>query len=160
MLNSSRESLSLQAAPILCLQHGRCCLYGELIQVIQERNLYWVRPIALRLEGVNVSDVNVWGVDDFYLAHAQGDRHGSTEADSCLLLDLHTSPDLIWPCQFFRPALDVEVLPLLDELAQLESTPERLKWGRHQLHLLIRHIWQAFPEAFPEADDTRGSNPT
>lgn len=120
---------------ILCLEYEETKLYGEMIQVIAERSLYWVRPWAL-LQTLN-------HLDD------------PEPVTACF--DLRQGVDLLCPKILFRVALDTEVIPIL---ARLDSTKtentdlssnnlsEVQPMAHQQLQALIHRVWQAYPEAF------------
>lgn len=120
---------------ILCLEHEETKLYGEVIQVIAERHLYWFRPLAL--------------------LQLQFNSQGSDAVTT--FFDLRQGVDLLCPKVLFRAALDTEVIPILtqldsakaetavlltEDLAQAQSIAHR------QLQAFIRRIWQTHPEAF------------
>lgn len=127
---------------ILCLEHEETSLYGEVIQVIAKRNLYWLRPLAL-----------VWCEP----------KQANKQADSELvtvLYDLRQGVDLLCPRDLFRVALDTEVIPVLTQLEHEkaervlstnsleEDLSEAQPIAHRQLQAFIRQIWQAQPEAF------------
>jgi hypothetical protein len=103
---------------IVCLKYEATCLYAEVIQVISARKMCWVRPLIL-----------VRAID--YL------EIGTT-------YDLRQTADLIWPVSLFCPALDTEVIPLLAQLAPLDSSCEDIQTARQQLHVFMRQVWQAY----------------
>lgn len=121
---------------ILCLEHEETKLYGEVIQIIAERHLYWLRPLAL--------------------LQAHLDRPDDSEP-ATTLSDLRQGADLLWPQKLFRVALDTEVIPILTQLDSTKAatavlpTDDSLKaqsMSHRQLQTFIRRIWQAHPEAF------------
>lgn len=120
----------MQPHQILCLEHQDTSLYGEVIQVINERNLCWLRPIVL-------------------VQRKQQDLE-----DTVTLFDLHQGADLLYPLTLFRIALDTEVLPILVQLESLKTeqspaaSPEASRIAHQQLQHFIRQIWQANPDSF------------
>jgi hypothetical protein len=109
---------------ILCLEHHDTALYGEVIQINWERNLCWLRPLAL-------------------LQHPEEATH--------ILYDLRQGSDLLCPNTLFRTALDTEVLPILTQLENLKTGPTALypdPVAHQQLQSFIRQLWQAQPDAF------------
>ncbi|MEB3293270.1 MAG: hypothetical protein VKJ24_08910 [Synechococcales bacterium] len=114
---------SLQDHQIVCLTHDDRQLYGEVIQVIAERQLCWVRPIAL-----------------VQLAEGQ----------ILQLQDLQEGSDIVLPIALFREALDTELLPLLPQLAdpshKLEGPIDPT--ARHTLHQFVQTICQVYPHLF------------
>lgn len=109
---------------ILCLDHKNTSLYGELIQIIHERNLYWLRPLAL----LQRSDQDPTIIENLY--------------------DLRQGADLLYPAFLFRAALDTELLPLLTQLENLKTDhPGGLSThtgqiAHQQLQSFVREVWQ------------------
>lgn len=119
--------IEFRASQIVFLEHELSRLYAEVVQFVESRQLCWVRPIAL-----------ITDLDRFW-----------TDCDASKLQDLRQGSDLICPACLFREALDVEVLPLLDRLYQLEADSKNKPRSSHQnLHQFIQKIWKAHPEAF------------
>ncbi len=123
---------------IVCLEHGDQIFYGEVIQVVESRQLCWVRPLAL---------APIPTPENYFGGKAPW-------------IDLRQTADVVYPLCLFRPALDTEVLPLLSQL--LASTPdgsaeeilisvthtsEYERTGRH-LRQFLDHVWQADPSLF------------
>ena len=77
----------LRPHQIFYLEQGNTRLYGELIQVVVERNLCWLRPIALYYGSQNPVDP-------------------SEQASTAILYDLSQGADLICPDSLLRLALD------------------------------------------------------
>ena len=124
----------LQASEIVCLEHQGVCLYAELIQVLPARQRCWVRPLLL---SVSTSSADV-------------DPHEPS------VYDLRTGADLLWPLGFFRPVVDLEVIPLLTQLSPDQPLPdadpsvpsERVREAQQRLRQLMQSLWQADPGAF------------
>lgn len=119
--------IEFRASQIVFLEHEHSRLYAEVVQFVETRQLCWVRPIAL------VTDLtHIW-----------------TDCDQLTLQDLRQGSDLICPARLFHEALDIEVLPLLDRLYQLEAEAKNKPRLAHQnLHRFIQQLWQAHPDAF------------
>lgn len=96
-------------------QHQR--LYAEVIQVVESRQMCWVRPLFL------VTSDNV------------------RTDDNSVVTDLRSEADLLWSTTLFRPALDTEVMPLLVHQAA-EPCIDRNPIITKQLHQFIRQVWQ------------------
>jgi hypothetical protein len=109
-----------QPLQIVCLDHQHTCLYAEVIQVVESRQVCWVRPILL-------------------VEFPQGDR-ASAEP---LSYDLRPTVDLLWSCALFRPALDTEILPFLTHLFAEPVQHEPNSLARAQLNQFIEQLWQA-----------------
>lgn len=112
-----------QPRQIVSLQHEGTHLYAEVIQVIESRQMCWVRPLML----VSSDPLNP-----------------SLEPR---LSDLRSSSDLLWPKEPFRLALDTEVIPLL-QLLSLKPQSNREPTGTQQLGQFIHQVWHAHPTLF------------
>ncbi|MBI4781976.1 MAG: hypothetical protein HY785_11760 [Oscillatoriophycideae cyanobacterium NC_groundwater_1537_Pr4_S-0.65um_50_18] len=139
---------NFQPSQIVCLECQAAYLYAEVIQVVEQRQLCWVRPIALveDFKGKPVSNQQSWN---------QGNASYNRPGTSDILYDLREGSDLLCPASLFRPALDTEVIPILTELESHQAKGEEPEAGalpisssRHQLQAFIRRVWQAYPQAF------------
>ncbi|PSF36832.1 hypothetical protein C7H19_12765 [Aphanothece hegewaldii CCALA 016] len=101
---------------IVCLEHQNYLLYSEVIQVILQRESCWVRPLLL-----------VFHLD---------------QDDSQDVFDVRCVSDLIFPFNFFRPALDTEVIPLLSQLSKLDLSPQEEQLSRSKFQELLKEIWR------------------
>jgi len=129
-----------QPSQIVCLECQTACLYAEVIQVVEERQLCWVRPIAL----VDGSVGN---------GESRGDRPQVTPQP--ILYDLREGADLLCPMALFQAALDTQVVPILTELelskaetAGLQPIPSDALVSHQRLRAFIQYIWKTYPEAF------------
>ncbi len=104
----------LKPYQIVCLDAHPHQLYGEVIQIIEERELCWMRPLIL----VKTSE-------------------DSTEQT---WTDLRYTSDLFYPVSYFRPALDTEIIPLLDNLVQADIDPNKIPSHRSQLNTFLKEI--------------------
>jgi hypothetical protein len=75
-------------------------LYADMVQVVEPKQVCWVRPIAIAEEVV------------FESADARGGGFGST-TEYTQYYDLRQASDLLMPAALFRPALDTEAIPLM-----------------------------------------------
>ena len=114
---------------IVCLEHQQSYLYGEVIQVIESKNLCWMRPLLLA-----VFPRVVGTVDNFLEAKE--------------LLDLIFTSDVAYPVALFRPALDTEVIPLIGQLEILDETKEPNSSSKQKLRQFLEQIWQDNQEYF------------
>jgi hypothetical protein len=106
--------------PWVCLSDPvqQQCLYGELIQVVAERGIAWLRPIILvePAESLLPTPPRVW-------------------------VDLRQGPDLLLPMSLVHPALDTDVLPFLSLVAEsCRNTPAQAEQARYQLNQFIRRL--------------------
>lgn len=120
MISTKQTSLiaidEFQPSQIVCLEHQNIYLYSEVVQVISDRQLCWVRPLVLAI------------------------RNDSLTIEK--ILDLRFTSDLLWPINLFRPALDTEVIPLLSELDSPDYRAESIQNARQQLNYYIQQFWQ------------------
>ncbi len=85
--------LNFQAGQIVFLEYGDSRLYAEVIQVVVERNLCWVRPLLLVIQ----------------------------ESEARQVSDLRSTSDLLWAINLFQPALDTEVIELYTQILVKET---------------------------------------
>ena len=105
---------SFQPGQILSLDNGNENLYCEVIQVLTDRELCWVRPLLLS-----------------NYTHEQP-----------TVVDLRDASDLLWPISLFRPAMDTEVISLLSQLLPKEPKIDIDSVAQQQLHQFIHQVWQ------------------
>lgn len=122
-------ALNFKPGQIVSLECGDACLHSEVIQVVEARQICWVRPLMLvgLVSGKNLSDR--W-------------------PEEYTLSDLRDGADLLWPLSLFRPAVDTEVISLLSQLQSLESEKKDGAIASRQLRDFVDRVWQAFPSAF------------
>ena len=108
---------------IVYLAHNSHRLYCEVIQVVESRQICWVRPLCL----VDVADKRE------ILPQLLAPK---------LLMDLRSTSDLLYPISLFKPALDTEVIPLLSQLKTPDYSLNNNPIAREKLHQFITKIWQ------------------
>ena len=117
------NTCDFQPRQIVSLEHEGTHLYAEIVQVVESRQMYWVRPLMLVFS------------DPLYPLFEPR------------LYDLRSAADLLWPREPFRAVLDTEVVPLLVRLLSLpQSNPDLT--AAQQLSQFIHQVWQAHPTAF------------
>lgn len=109
------SKINFQPLQIVCLEHLATCLYAEVIQVVESRQVCWVRPLLL--------------------------VQYSTEEP--LVIDLRSTIDLLWSLASFRPALDTEILPFLANIFTSAPPPQSSAHARQQLNYFVQQLWQA-----------------
>ncbi|MBE9056464.1 hypothetical protein [Sphaerospermopsis sp. LEGE 08334] len=112
-------SFNFQPGQIVSLDYGNRNLYAEVIQVVTERNLCWVRPLLL----------------------------ANFTHELPLITDLRDASDLLWPVNLFRTALDTEVISLLSQLLPKEPKADTDTVAQQQLNQFIHQLWQACQDA-------------
>ncbi|MFB8791832.1 MAG: hypothetical protein U7123_24050 [Potamolinea sp.] len=113
-----------QPHQIVFLDHENTRLYSEIIEFVESRQIYWVRPFMLTLP-MSVSS-----------------------PEQLTLYDLRQGADLLWPASLFFPALDTEVIPLFVQLNDPNSEAVNNSDGHKQLSCFVRKFWQAYSSAF------------
>lgn len=93
LTRSPMNSTDLSTHQIIFIENRHEHLYGELIQVIEDRGMSWIRPLAL-------------------VQHP-------TDAIDPAVFDLRDGPDVICPTPLLKAALDTEWLPVWVALQQL-----------------------------------------
>ncbi|WP_341732840.1 hypothetical protein [Microcoleus sp. EPA2] len=121
--------LNFKPGQIVSLECGDACLHSEVIQVVEARQVCWVRPLMLVI---------------FSSPQDLGDRLSPEYS----LLDLRDGSDLLWPLNLFRAALDTEVIALLTQLHSLDSEKKDGVIASRQLRDFVDRVWTAFPTAF------------
>ncbi len=90
---------NFQPSQIVCLEHGNTCLYAEVIQVLEARQMCWVRPLMLKV----------------FSSESECENNQDVSERS-RLWDLRDGADLVWPICLFMETIDTEFLQLLSEL--------------------------------------------
>jgi hypothetical protein len=122
-------ALNFKPGQIVSLECGDACLHSEVIQMVEARQICWVRPLML---------VRLVAGKDF-------PEKWPTEYT---LSDLRDGADLLWPLSLFRAALDTEVISLLTQLQSLDSDKKDSAIASRQLRDFVDRVWVAFPSAF------------
>ena len=125
------ETSSFCPQQIVCLEHNACCLYCEVIQVVESRQLCWVRPLFLTV-----------------LSEAASIYHQLSAPK--ILIDVRLTSDLLYPISLFRPALDTEVIPLLTQIETQNTSPNAINLAKQQLRHFITQVWQDHLEKFSD----------
>ena len=111
---------ALAVHQVVALKHGDCRLYGEVIQVVVDRQRCWVRPLA-------------------YVESCPTGEHASLSTPffhTCY--SLQHGPDIIWPLHLFEAALDTDWLSVLTQLQQHGQRCDRATANR-----LLRTLLEA-----------------
>lgn len=115
-------NLDFQPCQIVFLEHQAIRVYAEVIQVVEQRRICWVRPLALQPLSEDPSLVSGNSVPELY--------------------DLRQGVDLLFPTRFFQAAIDIEVMPLLTQLYALETSLEELRLAQQKLRQFVRDLGQ------------------
>jgi hypothetical protein len=107
------KSQNFQLGQILFLENGDTRLYGELIQIIPDRGLYWVRPLFL------------------------------VDSETEIVSNLHNVSDLLWRSDLFEAALDTEVIQFFTQGSTNQSKLELDTTKRKSFEQFIQSFWQS-----------------
>jgi hypothetical protein len=110
------KSQNFQLGQILFLENGDTRLYGELIQIIPDRGLYWVRPLFL------------------------------VDSETEIVSNLHNVSDLLWRSDLFEAALDTEVIQFFTQGSTNQSKLELDTTKRKSFEQFIQSFWQSSQE--------------
>ncbi|PSB21028.1 hypothetical protein C7B69_16130 [filamentous cyanobacterium Phorm 46] len=122
-------ALNFKPGQIVSLECGNACLHSEVIEVVEARQICWVRPLML-VRLVSGKDLPQKWPEEYTLS------------------DLRDGADLLWPLSLFRAALDTEVISLLTQLQSLDSDRKDSTIASRQLRDFVDRVWAAFPSAF------------
>lgn len=128
---------NFQPFQIVSLKHKNASLYAEVVQVVEERQVCWARPLML--------------VTDLPETAIAGGGHDPERNDSKNLLDLRQGADLLLPTTLFQEALDTEVLPLLTQLnlnKANHSESESLNHNQRNLNQFIQQVCCTYSNFF------------
>lgn len=123
-----------QPGQIVGLDCQNTCLYAEVIQVVTQRQMCWVRPLML--------------VESASEGNADSGQSFQDIEQYRILSDLRQGSDLILPLSLFRVALDTEVIPLLMQLDEHPGKVTIPTLAHQHLQAFIRRVWQATPQVF------------
>ena len=140
---------NIAPSQILYLEHGSNRLYAEAIQIVEARQLCWVRPTLL-IQDLPYKQKDTQTLDAQNLADRQAaiaTAAASPESSSLSFYDLDDCPDLIWPIAFFSVAFDIDFFALLIQLkhrsnVSVQDHPQR------RLSEFVRSFWLAHKDAF------------
>lgn len=144
----------LKVNQVVCLEHQGNNLYGEVIQLIPERQLCWFRPLCLVVSGETASQLKLEGIkrspescqeqQDDSLILSQSFAEYSTRE----LIDLQSGSDLLWPESLFRPALDTEIIDFLPQLKDISHYSPIKTSTQKYLNKFVHLVWQAHQDKF------------
>jgi hypothetical protein len=154
---SSSVDLSLKVSQIVCLEHQSSHLYGEVIQLIPQRQLCWFRPLCLVISADTPSslksELSERSLELEFVQHSGSSRlrqnfDYSKSAQELKLIDLQSGSDLLWPASLFRPALDTEIIYLLPQLQDNSHHFDNKISNQKYLNKFIHLFWQAHQDKF------------
>jgi hypothetical protein len=119
---SINSTYQFQPSQIVYLEDENTRLYCEIVDFVESRQIYWVRPIML---AVPIS---------------------LDSPEAFTLYDLRLGADLLWPASLFFPALDTEVIPLLVQLNDSNTESLDNSDAHKQLSSFVRKVWQTYQD--------------
>ncbi len=144
--------MALRPSQIICLEYEYEALYAELIQILDEKDQIWARPIVLATLPA------AFHMDYSAIKQPLAKESNAYDAGRCepasfpavpwlheaTLFDLRLGSDLLWPRHGFRPALDTEIIPIVTQIGE----PKHNEDGNHQtnhaaLQRFIHNAWNA-----------------
>lgn len=108
--------MNWQPHQIVYLQADRVRLFAEVIQVVADRRVLWLRPLALQTpyQAAPYQEIGPTSTDTHDDRVCPEDVHPDQSHQA--IYDLRQSSDLLWPMERVQVALDVEILPILAQL--------------------------------------------
>ncbi|MGK7933380.1 MAG: hypothetical protein AB4041_18375 [Microcystaceae cyanobacterium] len=101
----------LQPSQIVCANTPNYQFFGEVIDVVTEREVCWVRPLLLVKKG---------------------------EED--IKIDVRQGSDIVFPLSCFEPALDGDILPFLNDLVKDDYDGSSFIPNHPQLTQFLREL--------------------
>lgn len=143
-----------QPRQILCLEHEQSRLYAEVIQVVSDRPVCWLRPLILEINPSNtVENVADDVAPDNNSPNLPSPREKALSIETAQsppkTYDLRLSADLLMPPALFRPALDTELIPLLGQINVGEFSLQDARVAHQLLRQFIHQVCQNHQEIFP-----------
>ncbi|WP_448570398.1 hypothetical protein [Trichothermofontia sp.] len=138
--------MNWQPHQIVYLQVDRVRLFAEVIQVVVDRQVLWLRPLALKVpdeSDARAADVTV--ATNVDANHACSDRGGGDHGRS-VIHDLRQGSDLLWPMTWVQPALDIDAIPVIAALGPESpklDPPNRIA-HQHLCHFIQQLYRQQF----------------
>lgn len=172
------QSSQFQPRQILCLEHGQSRLYAEVIQVVPDRPVCWLRPLILEImpphdlsyvavtKSAQTPETDSIDRAPSFLPtenpdlpsplagyqqqnYPQNYQPKQAKEPQPKTYDLRLSSDLLMPPVLFRPAFDTELIPLLGQINSSEFSLGEAQTAHHLLRDFIQQVWQNHREVFP-----------
>lgn len=135
-MHNNLSQNNFKSGQIVCLESDRSFLYGEVVQVIVQRQICWVRPLTIAMKTDN---------DSFNYDIA--DRE---------IIDLRSASDLLLPLTLFRASYDTEAISLLAKLAAKEQSSNFKEVSCH-LNSFVREVWSKNQEVFASSEERKNN---
>ena len=174
---SNQPSPLFSSGQIVALDHGNGILYGEIIQTVPQRQMCWIRGIALYLKtkqflvsfGQDAEDSLTVGNGEvsrpspttmlsklLQMSALNQDENNLAsnnleifDDSGIILVDLYRNVDLLFPLDLFRVAFDTEIMPILSQIdPDPHSGSHDTRSSRQCLNWFLKEIWQTNQDKF------------
>ncbi|MEB3274918.1 MAG: hypothetical protein ACO4CG_16230 [Prochlorothrix sp.] len=149
----------MQSRQILVLPQGDRRLYGEVIDVDEQRQRVWLRPLILVEAEADREEVPPPppGAEPLQASDPKSEKEVGSGLGHGLLPGSHLptvhrlqdDSHLLWPLALFEPALDTELLPFWLELTDSPRSPLQ-PTAAQAFRQFIAQVWAAHPQLFHE----------
>jgi hypothetical protein len=140
--STQATAVRFQSHQIVYLELRETRLYAEVVQMIEKKQVCWVRPLGL------------WTIQPT-------NEEKNLEIPLQKMHDLRQGSDLLLPTALFQPALDTDVVPFMMELyavnplteeTELSANTLQINQIQHQqLRQFVKEICATYPETFSKA---------
>lgn len=159
---SNQPSPLFSSGQIVALDHPHGILYGEIIQIVPQRQMCWVRGIALSLNtqhftssfGKDAGDtltslLKVSALNENEENNLDSKNSASFPDSNTVLIDLYRNVDLLFPLDLFRVAFDTEIIPILSVIDPYPyNISHDIKTSKQCLNWFLKEIWQSNQDKF------------
>jgi hypothetical protein len=114
-LNPMTQSSQFQPRQILCLEHGQSRLYAEVIQVVDDRPVCWLRPLILEVAPPSCADEEVY--EAAYQADKATDKPTDKTSETCAIDNPSSADHSQNPQHLLLPPGNSDLAPLFDNYA-------------------------------------------
>ena len=146
---------ALTPSQILYLEQDNQRLYVELIQILRDRDMGWLRPLCLcspishqtqNQAQPQPSEPSLPNPEANTTAlstdrHAYKTIHVSCDGISFALHDMRQSSDLLWPLTQCNVVLDLDAIPILSGLGPEPTPLANRDRARQALNTFMRKMW-------------------
>lgn len=155
-ITANMDTVAFSPSQIICLEHEHGALYAEAIQILDEKKQVWARPIVLAILPAALhkyyylarstrsaeSDYKLGSQNDGSHCDSSHDAEAIPWLHEATLFDLRSGADLLWPICAFRPALDVEIIPIVAQMGEPKQMTDGDRQANHAaLQDFIHDAW-------------------
>lgn len=142
---------ALNPSQILYLEQQEQRLYVELIQILRDRDMGWLRPLCLCQPIPSDSTLS-----DAWNSSSSGALVKISSSPDALapckqitvegilfnLIDMRQSSDLLWPLAQCNIVMDMEAIPILTSLNPDPPSVQAAENARRSLNRFMKNVWQ------------------